>query len=234
VKAKNASGTEGALSASDSGVRSTDNVGPAVTDKNFDRETSTHKVVFTFSEALLTSSLEPGDVTVIDRDAQNPTPFSPVSVVFDSVTNKATFSFAGTLAEGNYRATLSASSVSDAANNSNSNAVDLDFFFLKADGNASRTVDITDFNILATNFGKTGKTFSQGNYDYSADGTVSITDFNVLASNFGHQMPEPTGSQSFASPNQSGSIGQSTSTSTTTTAAKNESKTDLLNDAGLL
>jgi hypothetical protein len=231
VKAKNATATEGAFSASDSGVRSTDNVGPAVTDKNFDRETSTHKVVFTFSEALLASSLQADDVSVISRDVANPTPFSPVSVSFDSITNKATFSFSSTLAQGNYRATLSASSVSDTANNTNSAAVDLDFFFMNADANANQSVDINDFNILATNFGKTAKTFSQGNFDYSADGTITITDFNILAANFGKTLAPP---QSFAAQSATGSFGQSISTNTSPTAAKDESQTDLLNDAGLI
>jgi hypothetical protein len=46
-------------------------------------------------------------------------------------------------------------------------------------------VSLEDFNILATNFGKTGMTFSQGNYDYSADGKINLLDFNVLATNFG-------------------------------------------------
>ena len=42
-----------------------------------------------------------------------------------------------------------------------------------------------DFNSLAANFNGTGKTFSQGNFNYDANGAVDTTDFNLLAGNFG-------------------------------------------------
>src|SRR5439155_22740774 len=60
----------------------------------------------------------------------------------------------------------------------------LNFFVLSADANRSRTVDTIDFNILAVNFSQTGKTFSQGNFDYDALGNVDTIDFNLLAANF--------------------------------------------------
>jgi hypothetical protein len=43
-------------------------------------------------------------------------------------------------------------------------------------------VNLTDFNILAANFGQSG-IFSQGDFNYS--GTVDLVDFNILASRFG-------------------------------------------------
>ena len=45
-----------------------------------------------------------------------------------------------------------------------------------------------DFNILAVNLAQTGKSFSQGNFDYSGDGKVDTIDFNLLASNFGQTL----------------------------------------------
>jgi hypothetical protein len=55
------------------------------------------------------------------------------------------------------------------------------------DANQSGKVDITDFNILASNFGKSGMTFTKGDFD--GDGTVTIRDFNLLASNYGKSAP---------------------------------------------
>jgi hypothetical protein len=54
---------------------------------------------------------------------------------------------------------------------------------LLADANQDRSVDTIDFNILAANFGGTGKESSQG--DFNDDGAVDTVDFNLLASNFG-------------------------------------------------
>ena len=44
-------------------------------------------------------------------------------------------------------------------------------------------VSINDFNILAANFGQSGKVWSDGDFDF--DGGVSINDFNLLAGGFG-------------------------------------------------
>ncbi len=97
------------------------------------------------------------------------------------------------LPDGNYHVTLPKDSVSSVFGGLPADLT-YDFFVLAGDGNNSRIVDILDFNILAANFGKTGQTFTQGNYDYSADGLVNITDFNVLAREFGKQVPAPPGS----------------------------------------
>jgi hypothetical protein len=59
-----------------------------------------------------------------------------------------------------------------------------------------------------SNFGKTGQTFSQGNYDYSSDGQVTILDFNILAANFGKHLDPPTGTAQTNSSAQTGSIGE--------------------------
>ena len=59
----------------------------------------------------------------------------------------------------------------------------LDFFFLPADANHDATVNLQDFNILAGNFGQSGRDFSQGDFNY--DGTVNLSDFNLLAGKFG-------------------------------------------------
>lgn len=44
-------------------------------------------------------------------------------------------------------------------------------------------VNLRDFSILASNFGRTGRTRAQG--DLTGDGVVGLVDFSILASNFG-------------------------------------------------
>ena len=53
------------------------------------------------------------------------------------------------------------------------------------DANLDGTINLQDFNRLATNFGGSNKLWSQGDFTY--DGLVNLQDFNRLASNFGLQ-----------------------------------------------
>jgi autotransporter-associated beta strand protein len=54
---------------------------------------------------------------------------------------------------------------------------------LPGDVNLDKVVDGGDFNLLATNFGKTGQTWATADLD--GDGLVGAGDFNLLASTFG-------------------------------------------------
>jgi hypothetical protein len=65
----------------------------------------------------------------------------------------------------------------------------IDFFVLTGDVNRDRSVNGTDFAILAGNFGRTGRTYQQG--DLNGDGSVNGTDFAMLAGNFGKSVPAP-------------------------------------------
>jgi hypothetical protein len=53
-------------------------------------------------------------------------------------------------------------------------------------------VNLDDFNVLAANFGQSGRTFTQGDFTY--DGTVNLDDFNVLAGRFGIVLAGPASS----------------------------------------
>ena len=76
-------------------------------------------------------------------------------------------------------------------------------FALEGDADGDIDIDITDFNILASNFDDTGANSAINDWttaDLDADGDVDITDFNFLAANFadtgyggvsGGQVPEP-------------------------------------------
>ena len=57
---------------------------------------------------------------------------------------------------------------------------------LPGDADGDTDVDITDINILATNFGADPAEWTQGNFD---DTDVDITDIGILAANFGDYDP---------------------------------------------
>ena len=54
---------------------------------------------------------------------------------------------------------------------------------LNGDTDLNGTVNLSDFNRLAANFGGSGKRWSQGDFNY--DGVANLSDFNRLAGNFG-------------------------------------------------
>ncbi len=56
-------------------------------------------------------------------------------------------------------------------------------FTRHGDANLDGLVNLSDFNRLASNFGGSGKGWSQADFNY--DGAVNLADFNALASNFG-------------------------------------------------
>jgi hypothetical protein len=116
---------------------------------------------------------------------------SPLALSYDAATHTATFTFGGMppLANGNYRATLPAGSVRDAAGNPLPAPHVIDFFVLAGDINRDRTVNGTDFAILAGSFGRGGRTFEQG--DLNGDAFVNGSDFAILAGNFGRTVPAP-------------------------------------------
>ncbi len=109
---------------------------------------------------------------------------------FDLATCSATWAFASPLTDGNYRATLPAASVSDAAGNPLASDFTFDFFAFAGDANHDRTVDISDLGILATNWQGSGKTFAQGDFNY--DGIVDISDLGILATSWQKTLPAPS------------------------------------------
>jgi hypothetical protein len=137
---------------------------------------------------------------------------------------------ATTLANGNYRMTLPAAAVSSFGVGLTSDFTQ-NFALLNGDANRSGTVDITDFNVLASNFGKSGMTFSQGNFDFSADGKVTLQDFSVLASNFGKSLAPLSTAPDVQPSAMQTAIAQPAHSSKLPAVAKN--KPDLLEDASL-
>jgi hypothetical protein len=164
-----------------------DTVAPTVTNASFQFQTAPQQLIYTFSEDV-SASLTSSSISVASVPAgTNPALSAPT---WNGATNTATFNFASTpIPNNDYQATMAASGVTDVAGNPLPANHVLAFFFLMGDGDRNKAVQLQDFNILASNFGKSGMTFSQGNYDYSADGKISLTDFNQLATNFGRSVP---------------------------------------------
>ncbi len=69
---------------------------------------------------------------------------------------------------------------------------------IPGDANGDGVVNLSDFAILRSNFGKTGMQWDQG--DFSSDGTVNLTDFALLRSNFGKTTLSPAATSSVPEP----------------------------------
>src|SRR5437667_2318273 len=99
---------------------------------------------------------------------------------YDSGTNTVHYRFSGlpggVLPDGNY--TADTGRVTDLYGNTMTSYTSPTFFVLAADANHDRTVDTIDFNLLAVNFAQSGRTYSQGDFDYDPAGNVDTIDFN--------------------------------------------------------
>ena len=139
------------------------------------------------------ASLTISDIEITNRDTNQPVPNASLALAYQAADDilKVTFpSFVNrVLPDGNYRFRIAAGNLTDAGGNPLTQDVVVDFFTLAGDANRDRIVNLGDFNILATNFGKSLRVFSRADFNY--DGIVNLQDFNVLASNFGHTLPPP-------------------------------------------
>ncbi|HEV8378049.1 MAG TPA: hypothetical protein VGP99_04310, partial [Tepidisphaeraceae bacterium] len=134
-------------------------------------------------------SITPGDLSIV-RLGPGGGPVVFADPVYDIATNTVTVMFNQILPDGNYRATFSASSVTNTLDMPLAANQVLDFFVLNGDLNRDRQVSISDFIDLAANFGKTTTLWSDGDLNY--DGEVTISDFIDLAANFGKTLaPDP-------------------------------------------
>lgn len=138
-------------------------------------------IEYVFSEDV-SASLSASDVMIYDwrlaawiRD--------PVSVSWDPATYTARFQLRHDLPPSEFRFRLLDRAVSDSSFNESS-VHNFDSWLLPGDANRDRTVDFADLLILAQNFGQSGRTFSQGNFDYSPDGLVGFSDLLIVAQNF--------------------------------------------------
>jgi hypothetical protein len=184
-----------------------------VTDSEFVFQTPPHRLRVTFSQDVSAASLGLGDLTFVLVGPPSPPQLTPSAVAYDPATRTVTFTLPPSgqqfLANGNYRATLAAGSVSDTSGNPLAAASVTNFFALTGDINRDRAVNGSDFAILAGNFGRTGMAYAQG--DLNGDGSVNGSDFALLAGNFGKSVPAPAAALTTA--------GVTTATATAVTTA---------------
>lgn len=153
-----------------------DTTAPTITASSFVYTSSPNRITITFSENV-SASLAAGDLVVRSVPGNAAVPVT--AYAYNTTTNTATFTLGASLVNGNYRATLAASGVSDSAGNHPATDFVMDLFVLGGDANHDRKVDIVDLNILASNWQGTGKTFNQGDLNY--DTKVDSADLAILA-----------------------------------------------------
>jgi hypothetical protein len=106
---------------------------------------------------------------------------TPSSITFAGA--NMTFEFPQILADGTYHATLNLNGVKDLAGNPIvSVPAEFDFFILGGDANRDGVVDAADLGVLALNWNRSSRNFSQG--DFNFDRRVNVADLKILAANW--------------------------------------------------
>jgi hypothetical protein len=150
----------------------------------------------TFTEDV-SHDLSAADLRLEDLTHATTVPAGSIDSAYDANSNLATFTFPGFLGrlpDARYRATVAAANLFDLAGNPLAAPGLLSFVHFAGDANHDGSVNSDDFNILAANFGLSGKTFAQGNFDYDPGGLVNSDDFNILATDFGTTLGRETSS----------------------------------------
>jgi hypothetical protein len=176
-------------------VNVTASIPPTLTASAFIYGTAPQRLTFTFSQDVH-ATLHASNL-IVQRLTPDTATISISEPIWDSATNTATFNFTGILPDGDYRATLSGTTINAGGPSMTSSPI-LNFFFLQGDLNGDRQVSIADFITLASNFNKTNSIYSDGDLNY--DGIVSISDFIDLAANFNKTLGAPPPQLSPAQP----------------------------------
>ena len=166
-----------------------DSTAPALASSTFAYEAA-QQFTFVFDESIDPATVDAGDVTVTNLTTGQ-TFAGDGAFNFAAGGSSLTWAATSLLPDGNYRATIPAGSLADAAGNALASDATLDFYVLAGDFNRDRTVNLADFTVLANNFGRSGRLFAQGDANY--DGNVNLADFTLLANRFGTTLPASDG-----------------------------------------
>jgi autotransporter-associated beta strand protein len=169
--------------------------GPAVLSSTFDFATAP-RLLFNFTQDVHTT-LGADDLLVRNLDTGAAIDASTFQVTYDTNTNTATFTHAGPLPDGNYRAFLNGAAITNTSDIPIGATTTLDFFAFAGDANHDRSVDFNDLVKLAQNYNTTGKTFPQGDFNY--DNKVDFNDLVLLAQRYNTTLPLPATSGGSAS-----------------------------------
>jgi hypothetical protein len=163
--------------------RTIDSVGPSVTASAFEFETRQAMTV-TFSEDV-GASLNASDLVLTNTTTGQAVAFS---MSYDGATRTATVLPTESLATGRYALRVIAAGVADGAGNTMTGDHVLPFDFVVGDATRDGRTDFSDLLIVAQNYGSSGRTYSQGNFDYDTAGDVGFNDLLILAQNYGTQL----------------------------------------------
>ena len=94
------------------------------------------------------------------------------------------------LPDGNWRLTIKHEGVGDDQGNFLASDFHYDFSLLTGDANGDRSVNLSDFQILLSQYGH--KVDAGAGGDLNHDGKVDGADFQVLLANYGRHLPDPS------------------------------------------
>ncbi len=152
---------------------------PVTASANFEYETQ-QRLVINFSSDV-GAAIDASDVQVIDQTTGLPVTTQGFS--YDPTAHSATVGFSpAILPDGNYQLTIPSGPSTGLTS-----PCTYSFFVLSGDANHDGVVNTLDFATLATNFSRSGMTWSDGDFNY--DGKVNALDFNALATEFGNVPP---------------------------------------------
>jgi hypothetical protein len=160
-----------------------DRVAPAAQSSAFLLSGASPQVRFNFSESLVAGASAP--VLTVIRNGGTPVTIAAYSIVGTSIT----FDLPMTLPDGRYTAMLVVSGARDTAGNAAAQGMQLPFAFLAGDIDGDLSVDFDDLVTLSQNYDLAGKSYLQGNINFSADGLVDFADLIILAQKYGMSLP---------------------------------------------
>jgi large repetitive protein len=129
------------------------------------------------------------DLQLTNLTTSQTIPAAALIVTYDATTNRIGVSPGalpgGVFADGNYRLRIAAGAVGDASGNNLAATYDFNFHVLAGDVDYDTDIDFTDLLTLVQNYGKIGRSFSQGNIDYDTNGTISFADLLLQVQSYG-------------------------------------------------
>lgn len=145
--------------------------------------------VVLFASEDLGTTFQLADITITNLTTNTVIPNPNLAFSYNDQTARAVITPSqlpnGIFTDGNYRLTINAGSVTDLSGNGLASNYNFDFFVLAGDFNRDRTVNFNDLLVIAQNYNRIGRSFSQGNIDYSPEGLVAFNDLLGVAQNYG-------------------------------------------------
>ena len=164
---------------------------PTLNGSTFAFETA-QSMSLTFDQNIQ-DTLESADIAVVNITTGQTIPSTAWTLTTDNSgsSSVATVAFTGVLPDGNYEIRVLANSISASSGPSNTAELKGSFYVMAGDANRDRHVNFDDLIVLAQNYNKAGKTFSEGNFNYNAGGNVNFDDLIILAQKYNTAITAP-------------------------------------------